>query len=96
MRVRKDMVNAFVNIKCEKKTFSKLAKELLKIKGVTEVYAVTGDFDLIAVIRAATHEIAAKIVTDSIMELESIEDTNTVIALNTYTQYDLDTIFKGE
>lgn len=90
------MVNAFVNIKCEKKTFSKIAKELLKIPNITEVYAVTGEFDLIAIIRASSHEAVSRIVTEDIMELDNIEDTNTVIALQTYSSFNLDELFSSE
>lgn len=88
------MINAFVNIKCDKKAFSKISKELLSIKGVTEVHAITGDYDILVILRAKSHEIVSKVVTEEVLEIDNIIDTNTVIALASFSNYQIEEIYK--
>ncbi len=91
------MINAFIQIKTDaKKNFIKIAREILKIKGISEVHTVTGDYDIYAVLRAKNHEEIASIVTDKVHEISGIFDTNTVIALNSYADYNFSEIWATE
>lgn len=77
-------MTALVNIKVEKKRINDLAKEILNFEGVQEVLTVTGHYDIIVIIRATCHEEVSKIVTENILELDNILETNTVIAFQSY------------
>ena len=59
------------------------------IAGVTEVYSVTGDEDLIAVLRVADHEQIARIVTEEIAALDGVIRTRTMIAFRQYDPADI-------
>ncbi len=91
------MIHAFIQIKTEaRKDFARIAKDILKIKGITEVHTVTGNYDIYAMLRAHDHEEVAQIVTDRVHEVPGIFDTNTVIALNSYANYDFKEYWKKE
>lgn len=57
------MITAFVMISAERGQIITAPDEPLKIEGVTEVYSVTRDFDLIPVVRVKTPDDLAKVVT---------------------------------
>jgi DNA-binding Lrp family transcriptional regulator len=59
------------------------------IDGVYECFSVTGQYDLIAVLRVKTHEEIAHVVTERIAALPGIRSTTTTIAFRAYGQQDL-------
>ena len=77
-------MTALVNIKVEKRWMNDLAKTILEFKGVQEVLTVTGHYDIVVIIRASCHEEVSEIVTENILELDNILETNTVIAFQSY------------
>jgi DNA-binding Lrp family transcriptional regulator len=68
--------------------------ELLKISGVTEVYSVAGDYDLVAIVRVKEAEDLAKVVTEGFVKVRGITRTMTLIAFRCYSNYDLDHMFQ--
>ena len=84
------MIHAFVNIKSDRHAINSITQKLLEIKGVTEVFSVTGEYDIIAIIRVPSHADISKIVTENILELDNIISTNTIIAFKAYSNHDLE------
>ncbi len=66
-----------------------LGTAMAGIEGVYECYSVTGEFDLIAVVKVRTHEDIATVVTERIASLPGVASTTTTIAFRTYGQQDL-------
>ena len=60
---------------------------------MSEVYSVTGEWDLVAVVRVRTHERLADVVTVDIAKLEGIRRTETMVAFRAYSRHDLDAAF---
>lgn len=87
------MVNAFVLLKVEPARIAALASALTEIDGVSEVYSVAGDVDLIAIIRVRHHEELAEVVTGRMAGLDGIVETRTMIAYQAFSQHDLDAMF---
>lgn len=87
------MVSAFVLIAAEPSKIAPLAEQLAELAGVAEVYSVTGDEDLVAVVRVKEHEQLADVVTHRIACLEGIRHTRTMIAFKAFSRHDLDAIF---
>ena len=56
-----------------------LAEELAELDDVAEVYSVSGDYDLVAVVRVRHHDDLADVVT-AIAALEGIVRTHTLVA----------------
>jgi DNA-binding Lrp family transcriptional regulator len=87
------MVTAFILINTDRKRVLETARDLHKINGVSEVYPVAGQYDLVAVIRVKTNEEVAGLVTGSLLKMEGIHKTETLIAFASYSRYDLEHLF---
>jgi len=89
-----EVVHAFVLIDAEPRRVADLASELAEVNGVSEVYSVAGQADIVAVVRVARHEELAEVVTRRIAALEGVTDTRTLIAFAAYSKKDLDAIWE--
>lgn len=86
-------VTAFVMITIEGRRTSDIAERIAAIEGVAEVYSVTGEHDLIAILRLPEYERLADIVPDQIALIEGVKATETTLAFRAYTRRDLDSAF---
>ena len=87
------MLTAIVLIKTVSHRIPEVAQEISDIAGITEVYSVTGDWDLIAMVRVHQHERLADVIADELSKVEGVTATNTNIAFRTYSKHDLDAAF---
>lgn len=83
------MVAAVVLIRAVPGDVPALARRLTGIDGVAEVYSVSGDWDLIAILRVAEYQRIAEIVTEEIAQVSGIERTNTLTAFRVFSKQDL-------
>lgn len=84
------MITAFVLIDVAVDAVPEVAERIVDIDGVTEVYSVTGRFDLLAKVRVAHNEDLADVVTGGIDRVAGIVDSETVIAFRAYSPEALD------
>jgi DNA-binding Lrp family transcriptional regulator len=89
------MVNAIVLLKVERDKVNELAKALVDTKGVSEVYSVSGRYDLVAIIRVKENDDLADTVTNHMRKLNSIITTETMLAFQAYSHHDLDAMFSS-
>jgi DNA-binding Lrp family transcriptional regulator len=89
------MVNAIVLLKVQRDRMPDVAQDLVAIPGVSEVYAVAGQFDLVAILRAEDDDQFAEIVTEGMLKVEGIRSSETLIALKAFSRYDLESLFAG-
>ena len=87
------MITAFVMIKTEGRRTSEVAQRVAEIDGVAEVYSVTGDHDLIVILRLPEYDRLADVVPDQISALDGVRETETTVAFRAYTRRELDTAF---
>jgi DNA-binding Lrp family transcriptional regulator len=87
------MVNAFVLVSVERGQVNPVAEKLAALDGVTEVYSVAGNFDLLAVVRAADNDALADIITGRMLQVEGIARSQTLIAFRVFSRYDLEHLF---
>jgi DNA-binding Lrp family transcriptional regulator len=87
------MVTAIVLIRMDKGKIHGTAESLADLPGVSEVYSVAGEYDLVAVLRVAKNEEVQELVTEKILTQPAILDTETLIAFRAYSRYDLDRVF---
>ena len=87
------MVNAFVLVNINEKDIRKIAKNLIEVDGVTEVYPIAGEYDFLVVIRVEDNIRLSKIITDEIIHKEGVRHTKTLFALDAYSQFDLKKVF---
>jgi DNA-binding Lrp family transcriptional regulator len=83
------MISALVLINVEKGKVNETAQSLLEIEGVAEVYSVTGEYDLVALLRLRQYEDLAEVVTTRVVHLPAITSTNTLMAFQCYSRADL-------
>ncbi len=87
------MISAIVLIKAEVAHIPEAAQAIAAIDGISEVYSVTGNVDLIAVARVARHEDFADVIADRLNKVEGVLETQTHIAFRTYSSEDLEAAF---
>ncbi len=87
------MQTAIILIKTLRTHVTAVAEQLLDLDGITEVYSVTGDHDLVAVARVGASEQLAALVTDRMTAVEGITDTTTMVAFRHYSRHDLEQMF---
>jgi DNA-binding Lrp family transcriptional regulator len=87
------VISAIVLINAEVDRIPEVAAAIAEIDGVSEVYSVTGDVDLIAMVRVRQHEDFADVIADQLNKVKGVLLTQTHIAFRTYSKNDLDAAF---
>lgn len=87
------MITAIVLIRAVQGHVSDLAQELLEIPEVAEVYSVTGEYDLVAMIRVKEYSAMADVVPGKLQPLAGVDRTETLMAFQCYSRHDLDRLF---
>jgi len=88
-----EMITAFVLLSVDRGKINDVADSLVTIDGVSEVHSVAGRYDLVAVLRVATNEALADLVTDHIRKVEGITQSETLIGFRVYSRHDLERLF---
>jgi DNA-binding Lrp family transcriptional regulator len=86
-------VHAVVLIQCEIDEIPEAAGAIAEIDGVSEVYSVAGEFDLVAIVRVAGHDELEKVIPGGISKVGGVERTETLIAFQVYSKHDLERMF---
>jgi DNA-binding Lrp family transcriptional regulator len=87
------METALVLLKVRRDQVHAVAEELVDLDGITEVYSVSGRFDLAVVVRVEDNDSMEKLVTEQIRCVEGIIKSETLIAFRVYSRYDLERMF---
>ena len=87
------MVHAVVLLTVQRGKINEVAETLAEMDGVSEVYSVGGRFDLVAVIRVASNELLAQLVTDQMLKVSGITNSETLIAFRVFSRHDLESMF---
>ena len=87
------MVAAVVLLNVERDQINEVAEKLAAMEGVSEVYSVSGRYDLVVVLRVKTNEQLADLVTSNMLKLHGIKQTETLIAFRAYSRHDLEAAF---
>lgn len=87
------MVTSIILVNVERSKINETAEELAATDGISEVYSVSGNYDLIAVARVKSNEELSDLVTRNLLKIESILKTETLLAFKAYSRHDLEAIF---
>jgi DNA-binding Lrp family transcriptional regulator len=87
------VITAFVLVKAAVDVIPEVAQGIAAIPGVTEVYSVTGDVDLIATVRVHEHEHLADVIADRLSKVPGVLATHSHIAFRAYSSHDLEAAF---
>jgi DNA-binding Lrp family transcriptional regulator len=87
------MITAIVNINAAVDRIPEVAQAIAELEGVSEVYSVAGDVDLVALVRVRRHEDLADIIAGRLNKVEGVLATQTLIAFQAYSKHDLESTF---
>ena len=87
------MTHAIVLIEAERAAIKTLGGRLADVEGVAEAYSVTGEWDFVAILRVRDPQGVADVVTQRFAALEGIKRTHTLVALEVFSQHDLEALF---
>lgn len=87
------MITAFVFINADVHRIPEVAEAVSDLPGVSEVYSVTGEFDLIAIVRVREHDHLAESIPAGINKVAGILRTETHVAFRVYSRHDLESAF---
>jgi DNA-binding Lrp family transcriptional regulator len=84
------VITTIVLVKAEPRLIPQAAMKLAGIDGVTEVYSVSGEWDLIAIVKVAEFEQIAHVVTEEFPKVPGLVRTTTLTAFRAYSRKDLE------
>lgn len=88
------MLTAIVLINADVDRIPEVATELANLEQVDTVYSVTGDIDLVALVKVATHDDLAEVVTDRIGKVFGIRSMRTHVAFREFSSLDLEEAYR--
>ena len=88
------MVSAIVLLNVERNLINNVAEQLTTLAGVTEVFSVAGDYDLVAILRVPNNDALADLVTTQMLQVEGIVASQTLIAFKVYSRKDIEAAFQ--
>ncbi len=87
------MITAIVLVETDVARIPEAAQAIAELDGVSEVYSVTGDVDLVAVVRVREHEDLADVIADHLNKIDGVRSTKTYLAFRAYSRHDLEAAF---
>lgn len=87
------MVTSVILLNVERSKINDTAELLAGMKGVSEVYSVSGEYDLVAIARVQTNEELSDLVTTKFLKIGAILKTTTMLAFKAYSRHDLESMF---
>jgi DNA-binding Lrp family transcriptional regulator len=87
------MVTAIILITVERTKINEVAELLAAMDEISEVYSVSGNYDLVAIVRVSTNDDLANLVTTRLVGIEHILSTQTMLAFRAYSRHDLESMF---
>lgn len=87
------MVTSIILFKVERHSINETAEELADIDGISEVYSVSGNYDLVAIVRVNSNEDLADLVTNRLLKIDNLLKTETMLAFKAYSRHDLESMF---
>ncbi|MQA32423.1 Lrp/AsnC family transcriptional regulator [Modestobacter roseus] len=87
------MITAIVMIDAATDSIAEVAEAVADLPGVSEVYSVAGDVDLVAIIRVHEFDEIAQVIAGRINKVPGVVDTATHIAFRAYSRHDLEAAF---
>lgn len=87
------MVSSVVLLNVAHGRINEVAEKLAEFEGISEVYSVAGRYDLVAIVRVQDNEGLAELVTEQMLHVEGITNSETLIAFRVFSRHDLESMF---
>jgi DNA-binding Lrp family transcriptional regulator len=80
-------------VSVESDKIPEVAQAIADLEGVSEVYSVAGDVDLIAIVRVREFEQIAEVIAGRLSKVPGVLHTDTHVAFRPYSRHDLEGAF---
>ena len=87
------MVTSIILMNVERTKINEVAERLADMNGISEVYSVSGNYDLVAIARVHTNEELSDLVTKHMIKINAILETETMLAFQAFSRHDLEAMF---
>jgi DNA-binding Lrp family transcriptional regulator len=87
------VITTIVMVSVESHRIPEVAQEIADLDGVSEVYSVAGDVDLIAIVRVREFDQIAEVIAGRLSKVDGVLHTDTHVAFRAYSRHDLDAAF---
>lgn len=87
------MVTSIILITTERTKINDVAEKLAEMEGISEVYSVSGSYDLIAIARVKSNDDLANLVTNRLLSIDHILKSETTLAFKAFSRHDLESMF---
>lgn len=87
------MITTIVMVRVAANRIPEVAQAIADLEGVSEVYSVAGDVDLIAIVRVREFDHIADVIAGRLSRIEGVLSTDTHVAFRAYSRHDLEAAF---
>lgn len=87
------MITSIVMVSVVPDRIPEVAQQIADLDGVSEVYSVAGDVDLVAIVRVREFEHIAEVIAGRLSKVDGVLGTDTHIAFRAYSRHDLEAAF---
>jgi DNA-binding Lrp family transcriptional regulator len=87
------MVTFVILLNVEASKVNSIAEKMAGMSQISEVFSVTGNYDLIVIARTRTNDDVADLVNNKLSKLDGIIKTDTLLAFKAYSRHDLEAMF---
>ncbi len=87
------MITAIVLVKADIQRIPEVAEMIAQHPKVSEVYSVTGEFDLVVIVRVRQHTELADVIPGGLNKVPGVTHTETHVAFRAYSRHDLEAAF---
>ena len=87
------MVTAIILLNVARERVNEIAEKLADMPGMSEIFSVSGRFDLIAIARVGSTDDLADLVTNKMLKVPGITGSETMLAFRAYSRHDLEGMY---
>lgn len=87
------MITAIVLIDTERNAINRIAEAVAGLDGVSESCSISGEHDVLAILRVAGSEALADLVTRQLVDIDGILNTRTLLAFQAWSRHDPESMF---
>lgn len=87
------MITAIVLLKVDVHSIPETGQAIAELPAVSEVYSVTGPWDLVAILRVHDQDELGTTIAGQIDKITGVASSETFLALQVYSRHDLDRLF---
>jgi DNA-binding Lrp family transcriptional regulator len=87
------VITAIVMVTAATDSIPEVAQAIADLDGVSEVYSVAGNVDLVAIVRVREFDQVADVIAGRLDKVPGVLDTETHIAFRAYSRHDLEAAF---